>query len=93
MRRRQALGFFAASPVLAQAQNAVKKPPAPPAPPMSAASAAAIAELASDMDLMAETLATLHPGLLRYNAQIQIDTTMTSIWRSAIWCCRAFWRC
>jgi Peptidase family S41 len=82
MQRRQALGFFAASPVLAQAQNAVKKPPAPPAPPMSAASAAAIAELASDMDLMVETLATLHPGLLRYNAQIQIDTTMTSIKRS-----------
>ena len=37
-----------------------------------------VAELAADVDLMAETMATLHPGLLRYNAQIQIDTTMTS---------------
>jgi hypothetical protein len=81
MRRRQALSLFAASPLLAQAQSATKKPP-PPAPPMSAASAAAITELAGDVDLMAETLAVLHPGLLRYNAQIQIDTTMTSIRRS-----------
>jgi Peptidase family S41 len=82
MQRRQALSLFAASPLLAQAQSATKKAPAPPAPPMSAASAAAIAELAGDIDLMAETLAALHPGLLRYNAQIQIDTTMTSIRRS-----------
>jgi hypothetical protein len=49
---------------------------------MSAASAAAITELAGDIDLMREILAALHPGLLRYNAQIQIDTTMTSIKRS-----------
>ena len=33
-------------------------------------------------NVIAETLSTLHPGLLRYNAQIQIDTTMTSIKRS-----------
>ncbi len=78
MQRRQALSFFAASPLLAQAQGAAKKPP----PPMSAASAAAAMELAGDVDLMAETLTALHPGLLRYNAQIQIDTTMTSIRRS-----------
>ncbi len=82
MRRRQALEFLAASPVLAQAQGTAKKPSAPPTPPMSAASAAAITELGGDIDLMAETLAALHPGLLRYNAQIQIDTTMTSIKRS-----------
>ncbi len=82
MRRRQALGFLAASPVLAQAQSAAKKPPPPPAAPMSAASAAAITELGGDIDLMREILAMLHPGLLRYNAQIQIDTTMTSIKRS-----------
>jgi Peptidase family S41 len=79
MRRRQALSLFAAGPLLAQAQSATKKPPPPP---MSAASAAAVAQLAGDVDLMAETLAALHPGLLRYNAQIQIDTTMTSIRRS-----------
>jgi Peptidase family S41 len=83
MRRRQALSLLAAGPALAQAQGAAKKPPAPPPPPpMSAASAAAITELAGDIDLMSETLAALHPGLLRYNAQIQIDTTMTSIKRS-----------
>jgi hypothetical protein len=79
MRRRQALSLFAASPLWAQAQGAAKKPPAPP---MSAASAAAVTELASDVDLIAETLTTLHPGLLRYNAQIQIDATMTSLKRS-----------
>jgi hypothetical protein len=82
MQRRQALSLLAASPALAQAQSAAKKPPPPPPPPMSAASAAAITELAGDIDLMAEALAALHPGLLRYNAQIQIDTTMTSIKRS-----------
>ena len=82
MQRRQALSLFAASPMLAQAQGAAKKPPAPPPPPMSAASAAAITELAGDVNLIAETLATLHPGLLRYNAQIQIDATMTSLKRS-----------
>jgi Peptidase family S41 len=80
MQRRQALSLFAASPLLAQAQGAAKRPPPPP--PMSAASAAAIAELAGDVDLIAETLSTLHPGLLRYNAQIQIDATMTSLKRS-----------
>jgi Peptidase family S41 len=79
MRRRQALSLFAASPLLAQAQSATKKPPAPP---MSAASAAAMTELAGDVDLIAEALTTLHPGLLRYNAQIQIDATMTSLKRS-----------
>ena len=79
MRRRQALSLLAASPALAQAQGATKKPPLPP---MSAASAAAITELAGDIDLMREILAALHPGLLRYNAQIPIDTTMTSIKRS-----------
>ena len=83
MQRRQALSLFTASPMLAQAQGAAKKPPAPPPPPpMSAASAATIAELAGDVNLIAETLATLHPGLLRYNAQIQIDATMTSLKRS-----------
>jgi hypothetical protein len=76
------LGWIAAAPALAQAQSAAKKTPPPPPPPMSAASAAAVAELAGDIDLMAEALATLHPGLLRYNAQIQIDSTMTSIRRS-----------
>jgi hypothetical protein len=80
--RRHVLGWIAAAPALTHAQSTTKKPPSPPPPPMSAASAAAIADLAGDVTLMAEALATLHPGLLRYNAQIQIDTTMTSIKRS-----------
>jgi hypothetical protein len=78
MKRRQALAWLVAGgPAWAQSN---RKPP--PAPPPTAAQLAAAAELGGDIDLAAECLATLHPGLLRYNSQLQIDAGMTSLKRA-----------
>jgi Peptidase family S41 len=81
MKRRQALTLVASAPVLAHAQSKPAKPKAP-LPPPTAASAAAAADLGSDIDLTRDILATLHPGLLRYNSPLQIDATMVSLKRS-----------
>lgn len=78
MKRRQALALLAATSGPAWAQQ--RKPP--PAPPPTAAELAAAAELSADIDLAAECLAMLHPGLLRYNSQLQIDAGMTSLKRA-----------
>ncbi len=72
--------LFAAAPALAGAQQ--KRPVKPPLPPPTAASAAATADLSADIDLTREILAALHPGLLRYNSQMQIDAVMASLKRS-----------
>jgi Peptidase family S41 len=77
MKRRQALALLASSP--AWAQTTKKK--APPQPPPSAAALAAAAELNADIDLAREILSALHPGLLRYNSQLQIDAGTTSLKR------------
>jgi hypothetical protein len=77
MKRRQALALLAAAgPTWAQ----TRKPP--PAPPPTSAELAAAAELSADIDLAAECLATLHPGLLRYNSPLQINAGMTSLKRA-----------
>jgi hypothetical protein len=81
MKRRQALALLAASGP-AWAQSTAQKGKPPPAPPPTAAQLAAAAELGADIDLAAECLATLHPGLLRYNSQLQIDAGMTSLKRA-----------
>ncbi len=77
MDRRHALAWIAAGPAAATAQN---KPKAP-VPPPSAASAAALSSLGADIDLTREILATLHPGLLRYISQLQLDASMVSLKR------------
>ncbi len=76
------MSLIAAVPALSS--HAQPKQPAKPLapPPPSAASAAAAVELAGDVDLTREILATLHPGLLRYNSPLQIDATMASVKRS-----------
>jgi hypothetical protein len=79
MKRRHALALLAAGGP-AWAQQSSRKPP--PAPPPTAAELAAAAQLGADVDLAAECLATLHPGLLRYNSQLQIDAGMTSLKRA-----------
>jgi hypothetical protein len=73
------LALLAASGAPAWAQSS-RKPP--PAPPPTAAELAAAAELGADIDLAAECLATLHPGLLRYNSPLQISAGMTSLKRA-----------
>lgn len=78
MKRRHALSLMASAPLLAQAQSRPKAP----LPPPTAASAAAVASLGADIDLAREILATLHPGLLRYNSPLQIDASMVSLKRS-----------
>ncbi len=83
MKRRQVFSLLACSspPVWAQTQ-AQKKKDKTPLPPPTAAALAATAELSADIDLAAEVLGTLHPGLLRYNSQLQIDSGMTSLKRA-----------
>ena len=78
MKRRHALSWLAAAPVLSQAQSKAKAP----LPPPTAASTAAAADLGADIDLTREILAALHPGLLRYNSPLQIDASMVSLKRS-----------
>jgi hypothetical protein len=82
MKRRQALALVASGAAggPAWAQQNPRKPP--PAPPPTAAALAAAAELSADIDLAAECLAALHPGLLRYNSPLQIDAGMTSLKRA-----------
>ncbi len=75
------MSLIAAMPALSSHAQP-KKPAKPLTPPPSAASAAAAVELAGDIDLTREILATLHPGLLRYNSPLQIDATMASVKRS-----------
>jgi hypothetical protein len=70
--------LIASAPLMAQAQGQAK--PTQPAP--TAASAAAVADLGADIDITREVLATLHPGLLRYNSPLQIDASMVSLKRS-----------
>lgn len=84
MKRRHALTLIASTPVLAPAlsQAQQKKPAKPPAPPPTAASAAAYADLGADIDLTREILATMHPGLLRYNSPLQLEASMVSLKRS-----------
>ena len=83
MKRRQALALFSCSSASAWAQAQKKKADKPPPlPPPSAAALAAVAELGADIDLAREILSTLHPGLLRYNSQLQIDAGMTSLKRA-----------
>ncbi len=77
MKRRHAVSWLAAAPMLSRAQTKPKTP----VPPPSAASAAAVAGLGADIDLVREILAALHPGLLRYNSQLQIDASMVSLKR------------
>jgi hypothetical protein len=77
MKRRQALALMASSPAWAQ----TKKAEPPPLPPPTAAELAAAAELNADIDLAAEALSALHPGLLRYNSQLQIDAGMAPLKR------------
>jgi hypothetical protein len=78
MKRRHAVTLMASAPLLAQAQSKAK----PPLPAPTAASAAAVADLGADIDITREVLATLHPGLLRYNSLLQIDASMVSLKRS-----------
>jgi Peptidase family S41 len=68
----------------AKKQNAAAaaSPPAPPAPPPS--SSASAADLGADIELVRETLNTLHPGVLRYNSQLQIDASMTALKRAFV---------
>jgi hypothetical protein len=73
MKRRHALSFLAVSPWAARAQQ--------PAAP-SAASLAAATELAGDVELIRDILTTLHPGLLRYNSQLQFDAAMAPFRRA-----------
>ena len=73
MKRRHALSFLAVSPWAARAQQ--------PAAP-STASLAAAAELGADVELIREILTTLHPGLLRYNSQLQFDAAMAPFRRA-----------
>jgi hypothetical protein len=81
MRRRQALASVllapAALPVAAQTP-----PSAPPAP--TAAQMAAAAELGADIDIAGEILRELHPGLLRYASQLQVDASMAALKRAFI---------
>lgn len=79
MHRRHALSLIATVPALARAEANKAKPVLPPP---TAASAAAAAEFGADIDLVRETLATLHPGLLRYNSQLQLDASMVSLKRA-----------
>jgi hypothetical protein len=79
MKRRHVLALLAVGGP-AGAQQSTRKPP--PAPPPTAAELAAAAQLGADIDLVAECLGTLHPGLLRYNSQLQIDAGMTSLKRA-----------
>jgi hypothetical protein len=44
----------------------------------------ATASLAGDVDIIEESLRTLHPGLLRYNTLAQIDTGFTSLRKAFI---------
>jgi hypothetical protein len=83
MKRRQALALMAAGPALAQTQTprrAATKPA--PQPPPSAAAMAAAAAMSADIDLANEILAALHPGLLRYNSQLQMDAGVASLKRA-----------
>jgi hypothetical protein len=73
---------------LTQAQTQAPRPKAhskaakAPPPPPTAAELAAAAEMGADIDIAREVLAALHPGLLRYNSQLQIDAGMVSLKRA-----------